>query len=325
MLAATITRPGGPEVLELREAPIPEPAAGQILVRVRSFSLNRADLLQCRGHYPAPPGWPQDIPGLEYAGEVEKLGPDVEGVAVGNRVMGIVGGGAYAEYVTTPADHAVPIPEKMPYEEAAAIPEAFITAFDALERIAVKTGEWVLVHAVGSGVGTAAVQLIKVRDALCVGTSRTPSKLERAVKLGMDGGVDSSREELVPAVKQITARGTDAAVDLVGGTLFNQTLEAMVERGRVILVGLTAGRTAELDLSVILRKRLRIEGTVLRGRSYEEKSAVTKAFIDMTLPLFSMGKLSPVVDRAFSLEEVSAALSYLESNASFGKVVVRVG
>lgn len=325
MLAVTITRPGGPEVLELRETPKPEPAAGQILVRVRSFSLNRADLLQCRGHYPAPPGWPQDIPGLEYAGEIEALGRDVEGVAVGDRVMGIVGGGAYAEYLTTPAGHAIPIPEKMPYEEAAAIPEAFITTFDALERLAVKPAEWVLVHAVGSGVGTAAVQLIKVRDAFCVGTSRTPSKLERAVKLGMDGGVDSSREELLPAVKQITAGGTDAAVDLVGGIQFRQTLEAMVERGRVILVGLTAGRSAELDLSVILRKRLRIEGTVLRGRSNEEKSAVTKAFTDTTLPLFSMGKLCPVIDRVFSLEEVSAAHSYLESNASFGKVVVRVG
>ena len=325
MRAVVITRPGGPEVLEVREVPTPEPSTGEILVHVRAFALNRADLLQCRGFYPAPPGWPQDIPGLEYAGEVESIGPEVTGLSVGDRVMEIVGGGSYAEYVVTPASHAMLIPEEMSYENAAAIPEAFLTAFDALERLEVAYGEWVLVHAIGSGVGTAAVQLIKARDARCVGTSRTAAKLERASRLGMDAGINSQDEDLVPAVRAVVANGADCAVDLVGGPMLSQTLEALTDRGRLILVGLTGGNRAELDLGVVLRKRLRLEGTVLRGRSNEEKSALTRAFVETVLPLFLAGKLSAVVDSTFILEEIRAAHEYLASNVAFGNVVVQIG
>ena len=219
----------------------------------------------------------------------------------------------------------MPIPEGMPFDDAAAIPEAFITAYDALERLEVVAGEWVLVHAAGSGVGTAAIQLTKARNALCLGTSRTPTKLDRDAKLGMDAGIDSQVENLVPAVRNITAGGVECAVDLVGGALFPQTLDALYNRGRLILVGLTAGSRVELDLGVILRKRIRIEGTVLRGRSDHEKSALIQAFVTTILPLFSSGRLSPVVDRTFLMEEIRAAHEYLQSNVTFGNVVVRVG
>ncbi len=324
MKAAIITRPGGPEVLEIRDVPKPEPSAGQVRVRVHAFALNRADMLQCRGAYPAPPGWPQNIPGLEYAGEIETVGPDVENIAVGDRVMGLVGGGSYAEYVVTPALHTMPIPDVLSFEHAAAIPEAFITAYDALERVALASGEWVLVHAVGSGVGTAVVQLAKARGANCVGTSRTPRKLERATEFGMDTGIDSTKDDLVSVVQRVTGSGVHTAVDLIGGEQFTQTLNAMAPRGRLVLVGLTAGRRADIDLGVLLSKRLRIEGTVLRSRSEDEKTEITRAFVDANLSMLANGVLTPVVDRVFDIADVRLALQHLEANVSFGNVVVRV-
>ncbi len=274
--------------------------------------------------YPAPPGSPPDIPGLEHAGEVDAVGPGVDGVAVGDRVMGIVGGGSYAEYLITSATHVMPIPAGLSFDEAAAIPEVFITAYDALERAGLTAGEWVLVHAVASGVGTAVVQLARAWNARCIGTSRTQAKLERVAELGMDAGINSVNEDLVRAVRQVTGEGAPVVVDLIGGALFPQTLEAMAPRGRLILVGLTAGWRAELNLSVITRKRLRIEGTVLRSRSEEEKTAVTHSFTEAVLPLFAAGRLHPVVDRVFSFEEIRAAHEYLETNQSFGNVVVRI-
>jgi NADPH2:quinone reductase len=322
--AVVIREPGGPEVLELREVPTPEPGPGQVRVRVHAFGINRADLLQRRGLYPAPPDSPADIPGLEYAGEVDAAGDGVEGVAAGDRVMGIVGGGSYAEYVLTPASHVTPIPGGLSPVDAAAVPEVFITAHDALERLAVVQGEWVLVHAVGSGVGTAAVQLIRERGARCIGTSRTAAKLDRAKSLGMEAGVDTTTEELAATVQRITEGGAQAAIDLIGGSGFPATLDALAHRGRLILVGLTAGRRADVDLGVILRRRLRIEGTVLRSRSSDEKTQVVQSFRHAVLPLFDGGRIHPVVDRVFDFDEVADAHVYVESNVSFGKVVVRI-
>lgn len=324
MRAIFVTQPGGPEVLEIRDVPMSEPGQGQIRVRVCAFGLNRADLLQRRGLYPAPPGSPPDIPGLEHAGEVDAVGSGVDCVAVGDRVMGIVGGGSYAEYLITSAAHVMPIPAGLSLDEAAAIPEVFVTAYDALQRVGLAADEWVLVHAVGSGVGTAVVQLAKAWNARCIGTSRTQAKLERVAELGMDVGIDSVNEDFVHAVRQATGGGAHAVVDLIGGAQFPQTLEAMAPRGRLILVGLTAGWRAELDLSVITRKRLRIEGTVLRSRSEEEKTALTQSFTDAVLPLFAARRLHPVLDRVFSFDEIRAAHEYLESNQSFGSVVVRI-
>lgn len=324
MRAVVITQPGDPAVLALEQVADPEPGPGQVRVRVAAFGLNRADLLQRRGMYPAPPGWPQDIPGLEYSGEVEALGPQVTEVALGDRVMGIVGGGSYAEYVLTPAVHAMPVPAGMSLVDAAAIPEVFVTAHDALERLGVASDEWVLVHAVGSGVGTAAVQLIAARRARCIGTSRTAAKLARAAELGMQVGVDLTSEDLPAAVRHHTGEGAHAALDLVGGKLFSATLESLRSRGRLILVGLTAGRQVDLDLSVILRKRLRVEGTVLRARSVEEKEQLCRSFTRSIVPLFESQRLRVVIDRVFPLEQVREAHGYLESNVSFGKVVVQV-
>lgn len=324
MRAVVISRPGGPEVLEVREVPAPVAGSGQIRVRVRAFGINRADLLQRLGRYPAPPDAPPDITGLEYAGEVDAVGGDVSGIAAGHRVMGIVSGGAYAEQVLTPAAHALPIPPDLSFEEAAAIPEAFLTAHDALEQLDVRGGEWVLIHAVGSGVGTAAVQLVRARGARSLGTSRTRAKLERAAALGLDAGLDAKPQELAAAVRRVTPRGAEAALDLVGGPMFAATLGALAPGGRVIVVGLTAGARTEVDLGLILRQRLRIIGTVLRTRSTSEKTLLVQSFTRHVLPLFSNGRVRPVLDRIFAFDDTRRAHEYVETNANFGKVVVRV-
>ena len=310
--------------LTLREVPQPECGSGLVRVRVRAVGVNRADLLQVGGTYPAPADAPPDIPGLEFAGEVEELGEGVQWPAAGDWVMGIAGGGAYAEYVVVPADHLAPVPRGMGLEQAAAVPEAFVTAHDTLERLGVVALEWVLVHAVGSGVGLAALQLVKLRGARCIGTSRTAEKLERSVIFGMDAGVNTSSEPLAPAVRAVSGDGAHAAVDLVGGRLFPQTLEAMRPRGRIVLVGLTAGRRAEVDLGVVLNRRLRIEGTVLRSRSREEKAQAVAAFRDAVLPALGTGQVRPVVHATLAFADAPAALSMVERNENFGKVVLRL-
>src|SRR3954447_8641361 len=219
MRAVVIARVGGPEVLEVRDVPPPVPQGDQVLVRVGACGLNRADLMQMRGHYPAPPGVPAEIPGLEYAGVVEALGPTATGpVRVGDRVFGIVGGGGMAERLVTPERMAVPIPENLSLEEAAAVPEALLTAHDALETQAgLRPGERVLIHAVGSGVGTAACQLAHAMGCTVFGTSRTASKLERAAEYGLDVAIDASREEFAEVVRDRTGgAGVDAVIDFIG-------------------------------------------------------------------------------------------------------------
>lgn len=324
MKAVVIARAGGPEVLELRDTPMPEPAAGEILVRVRAAGINRADLLQRVGQYPAPPGSPANIPGLEYAGEVAALGTGAAAWKVGDRVMGLVPGGAYAEFVSTHEALAVRVPASWSFEEAAAVPEAFMTAHDALVRqMLLQPGERVLIHAVGSGVGTAALQLARAIHARTFGTSRTALKLERARALGLEVAIDSSREDFVEVVKRETeGAGVDVVLDLVGGPTLAGNLQALVRGGRMIVVGLTGGRSATIDLGAVLSKRLTIVGTVLRARPLQEKVAVTAAFAREVLPLLEAGMVLPVLDGSYPLGEAAAAHRRLESNDVFGKLVL---
>ncbi len=327
MRAIVIEGKGGGEVLHVREVPTPEPRGEQIRVRVRAAALNRADLMQARGMYPAPPGSPADIPGLEYAGEVDALGPDVIGpLKVGDRVFGIVGGGGEAEYVLTHERMAVPIPPDLDFVEAAAVPEAFITADDALlARGQLEPGGRVLIHAVGSGVGTAAVQLARAMGCTVYGTSRTGGKLERARGLGLDHGIDTSTEDFAAAVASRTrGAGVDVVIDFLGGPALAGNLAALKTRGRLVLVGLLGGTNAPLDLNVMLRKRLTIVGTTLRARPLEEKIAATRGFAERVVPWLAGGVVRPVVDSAFSLEEVREAQARMASNEVFGKVVLRL-
>lgn len=325
MRAVVITEPGTPDVLRLLDVPDPEPGPDEILVRVEAAGVNRADLLQRQGHYPAPPDAPQDIPGLEYAGVVDAVGPAVSGWSRGDRVMGLAAGGACAEYVAVPAAEAMAVPEGMSADVAAAIPEAFITAHDALRtRLGLRPDETVLIHAVGSGVGTAALQLAKAWGARVLGTSRTPWKLERARALGLDEAIHADDGVFADAVLSATGgRGADAVVELVGGAYVEEDMRCITTLGRIVVVGLTGGRSARLDLGVLLRKRLTLTGTVLRSRSRAEKAAATRAFVDDGLALLADGEIGPPIHEVIPMAEVARAHRLLESNETFGKVVVR--
>jgi len=324
MKAIVITRPGGPEVLVQEDRPVPEPGPGEIRVRVHASALNRADLLQRRGMYPAPPGAPADVPGLEYAGEVDAAGPGSGLWAVGNRVMGIVGGGGHSEYVVVHEREAIRIPQNLGFEEAAAVPEAFLTSYDALFRqLDVKVGERVLIHAVGSGVGTAALQLARAAGAEVLGTSRSAEKLERARELGLETGIDTSKEDLAEAVNQATyGSGVHALLDLVGGKLLEASLRVLALRGRAVVVGTTAGTKAEIDLGLLLRRRIHIFGTVLRSRPLEEKIALAREFSGAVLPLVSSARIRPVVDTVYPFADIRKAHERMEANDTFGKIVL---
>lgn len=324
MRAIVITRPGGPEVLAEEERPVPEPGPAEVRVRVRAAGLNRADLLQRRGGYPAPEGVPADVPGLEYAGEVDAVGRGAGLWAVGNRVMGIVGGGGHAEYVCVHEREALRVPHNLSWEEAAAVPEVFLTAYDALFRqLDMQVGERLLVHAVGSGVGTAAVQLARAAGIFTLGTSRTPAKLRRVHELGLDVGIDSSAESWAERVEEATAReGVSAILDLVGGDYLADNLRVLSPRGRIIVVGTLAGARVELDLGMLLRKRAQLVGTVLRSRPLEEKIALARDFSSSVLPLLASGRVRPVLETVLPFAEVREAHRLMEENRTFGKVVL---
>jgi len=323
MRAVVIREPGGPDVLELREVPAPFPRPGDVRVRVSAFGLNRADVLQRLGRYPVPPGYPPDIPGLELAGEVDAVGEGVERWRVGDRVMGVVGGGGYAEGVCAPAETLVRVPEELDDLQAAAVPEVFMTAFDAVfGQEALRQGETLLVHAVGSGVGTAAVQLAVLAGARTIGTSRTPEKLERAAALGLEHGLlaDEAWPERVTALTW--GAGVDVILDLVGAPYLAGNLRVLAECARWIVVGVTGGAKAEIDLRVLMGRRASIRGTVLRARVVEEKAALARAFEAHVLPGFEDGRLAPVVDRVFPADEAAAAHRYMEENRNFGKILL---
>jgi NADPH:quinone reductase len=328
MLAVKIVSEGEGR-LEVCEVRRPAARADRVRVRVRAAGLNRADLLQKRGRYPAPPGVPADIPGMEFAGEVEQTGEDVRAWRVGQRVFGITGGGAQAEYTVVPESHLAEIPEALSFEEAACVPEVFITAHDALfTQGRLRTGERVLVHAAGSGVGTAALQLARAAGAGAVyGTARTAAKLERARAFGMDEGVVVSEDPraFAEAVRAWTkGAGVNVVLDLVGASYLDANLDALAARGRLLLVGTLGGASAPLDFRRVMGKRLRITGTVLRARTTEEKAAAVRRFAAEVVPLLARRSVRPVLDSTFALEDVSAAYARLESNETFGKVVLGV-
>ena len=326
MRAVLIAKPGGIGVLELREVPRPEPQAHEVLVRVRASALNRADILQRRGLYPAPPGVPPDIPGLEFAGEIHAIGSSVSLCKVGQRVIGLVGGGAHAEYLVAHERTVAEAPSNLSWPELAAIPEAFITAHDALwVQAGLRPGERVLIHAVASGVGLAALQLSCAMRAYAFGTSRTAEKLQRAMQFGLPSGFAvpaSPTSEDVERWKQ--AGDYQVVLDLAGGAYTNASIQALSSRGRIVLIGTMAGSKAEIDLGLMIHKRVRIISTALRARPIEEKIAVTRSFASEVLPFFNSGVLRPIVDSEFRLEDIADAHKRMESNETFGKIVLRV-
>jgi NADPH2:quinone reductase len=329
MRAVVISAHGGLEGIAVGEVePPPSPVADRVRVRVHAAGLNRADILQRRGNYPAPLGYPQNIPGLEFAGEVEAVGDAVSSWKIGNRVFGLTAAGAQAELVIVPESNLAPIPAELDWTEAGAMPETFITAHDALfTRGALHMGERVLVHAAASGVGTAAIQLAYAAGAIVYGTSRTRDKLERLgdlnVRLDASVAVGDTPANFVQAVQKWTEGvGVDVILDLVGGNYFPANIDALASRGRIVCVGTMAGTKSEIDLGLLLRKRAVVVGTMLRSRSIEEKAEATRRFASAVLPLVSRGMIRPVIDRVYRLDEIREAHKRMESNAGIGKIVL---
>jgi NADPH:quinone reductase len=324
MKAVYIKEFGGAENIELREvADPPKPTARQVLVNVRAAGLNRADIMQRLGRYPPPEGFSPNIPGLEFAGEIVDVGDDVSMLKPGDRVFGITAGETQAEYLLVDESVAATIPDNLNFIEAAAVPEVFITAHDAVfTQCNLRSGEWLLVHAVGSGVGLAALQLAKANGVFVAGSSRTEEKLERCRDFGLDLPLLTRVPVFADAVKAASGGGANVILDLVGGNYFPENLNSLAVRGRIILVGLTAGRKSEIDLGQALSKRAKIIGTVLRARSTEEKAAAIQAFVYEVVPLLADGRVRPNLDRVFPASDIQDAHRYLESNESFGKVVI---
>jgi putative PIG3 family NAD(P)H quinone oxidoreductase len=317
--------------LEPAERPVPDPLPDEVVVRVHGAGLNRADLAQRAGHYPAPPGVPADVPGLEFAGVVERVGANVRGVAKGTRVFGITAGGAQAEYVAVPASHCARVPDGLDLVAMGGVPEAFITAHDALiTQGRAGAGDWVLVHAVGSGVGTAGLQLAKALDMRVAGTARTADKLERCRALGLDVALEPPTnadgaldvDALAWSIMEATDGGIDVTLDLAGGDYVAVDINAAKPLGRIILIGMMAGGSATLPVGALLAKRLTMIGTLLRPRSVEAKAAATAAFVRDVVPLLADGRIAPVIEAVVPLERASEAYELLASNGTFGKVIL---
>ena len=324
MRAAIITRPGGPEVLEIQQVETPEPEGDLVRVRVRASGVNRADLLQRAGGYPAPPGAPSNIPGLEFAGEVDAVGPLARTWKPGQRVMGLAGGGAQAEYILAHEGLLVEIPDNLDFVQAAGVPEVFMTAHDALfTQAGLQMGERVLIHAVGSGVGTAAIQLARAAGATTFGTSRTPAKLESARVLGLD--VALSDANFADEIHRLTNnKGVHVIIDFVGAAYIEQNLQALGLWGRIVFLATMGGTQASVNLGLLMQKRISLRGVTLRTRTLEEKLAVTRRFATHVLPLLAGGRVRPIIEQAYTLEQISEAHRAMGENRNFGKFVITI-
>lgn len=324
--AVRITTPGGPEVLALGELEVRDPGFGEVRIDVAAAGVNRADTLQRRGFYPAPSGVPADVPGLEYAGVVAALGEGVHEVRVGDRVMGIVAGGAMATQLVVHARETIPIPSALAFAEAAALPEVFLTAYDAVVlQAGLVSGDVLLVHAIGSGVGTAALQLARALGARTLGTSRTQAKLACCESLGLGAadGLLVTDGKFAERVQRATGdRGADIVLDGVGASYLEEDVRALASGGRLVVIGLLGGANGALPLGMLLQKRARVIGSVLRSRALEERCALAQVFARRLLPLFESRALRPVIDAVLPMSEVQEAHRRMESNETFGKLVL---
>ena len=324
MKAIVISTPGAPEVLTLGEVPEPVPGEREVLIDVRAAALNRADLLQRRGVYPAPPGASAGL-GLECAGVVRALGPGTSAAKVGDRVMALLPGGGYAERVAVHEQLTLPIPAALDFKQAAAVPEAFLTATEALFELGrTQPGEWVLVHAAGSGVGSAAVQLARLAGARVIATTSL-GKRAAVEALGPDRVVARDSEDFSAVALELTAgRGVDVVVDLVGAAYLQKHGECLGVLGRHVIVGLVGGARAELDLGRVLMRRHQLLGLVMRTRPLADKIAVVERFRRKWLHRLEDGSLRPLVDSVFALADAPAAHRRMEANENVGKIVLEV-
>ena len=326
MRAVVLRSHGGPEVLAIEEVPDPVPGPDEVLVDIRATALNRADLLQRMGLYANPYPEAYEIPGLEFAGRVCAVGARVRLWSPGALVMAITGGGAYAERITMHERQLMAVPGAVGLDDAAAIPEVYLTAWDALVvQGGLTSGRWALIHAGASGVGTAAIQIAKAIGAR-VAVTCSAAKVEACIALGADAAIDYGVQDFVVETRRITGgRGADVILNVIGGEYVNRNIEAVAVQGRIMQVGMMGGGSPPVAVGSMLVKRLSLIGTVLRARPVEEKIALTQRFTREVLPLFETGALKPVIDSRFALADVAAAHERMANNANVGKILLDVG
>ena len=323
MSVVEIAAPGGPEQLVLKTRPLPQPAAGEVLVRVAAAGVNRPDVMQRQGRYPPPPG-ASDLPGLEISGEIVRLGPGVSGLEIGDRVASLLPGGGYAAYAVTAAPLCMPIPAGLTMVEAAAIPETYMTVWTNLfERGRCKAGDTVLIHGGTSGIGTTAIQLAAARGARVFATAGSPQKARFCESLGAERGIEYHSEDFVAVIRAATAGyGIDVTLDMVAGSYVQRNLDVAAVEGRIVIISMLGGSRAEINMNTILPKRLTLTGSTLRARTVTQKAAVAEAMQRNVWPLLEAGRVKPVIHQTFPLAQASDAHRLMESSAHIGKIVL---
>ncbi|MCG9128773.1 NAD(P)H-quinone oxidoreductase [Candidatus Poribacteria bacterium] len=325
MKAVIRTGDGGTDVLKIADIPPPKPTETQLLIDVKATALNRADLIQRRGGYPPPPG-ESEILGLEIAGTVSDLGKNTQGFNIGDRVFGLVGGGGYAEKAVIDYRMAMHVPSNWNFEEAAAVPEVFFTANENIFTLGQLTdGETILIHAGGSGVGTAGIQIAHHAGAQVYVTAGTTEKINKCIELGAKDGVNYKEVDFTEEINRLTnGDGVDVVLDFIGAEYLQRNLSILKTKGRLLQVGLISGSESDINLGIVMRKRLKIIGSVMRPQSLEEKIAITQRFVERWLPELKTGTLQPIIDIVFPLELVKDAHEYMEANRNFGKILLKI-
>jgi len=325
MRAITISEPGGPAVLVLSEVPDPEPAAGEVVIKVAAAGLNRADLMQRQGFYPPPPGAPP-YPGLECAGRIAALGAGVIGWRVGDEVCALLAGGGYAELVAVPAGQLLPLPEGISIHNAASLPEAACTVYSNVVQLCHLTaGETLLIHGGASGIGTLAIQLARALGARVACTAGSSAKLEQCRALGAELAIDYTSEDFVAAIGEFTGgRGADVILDIVGAAYLERNVQALAADGRLVIIGMQGGARAEFDINALLRKRGSVHATTLRARPADQKAAIVAAVRQHVWPLVAAGQIRPVIAHILPLAEASRAHELMEAGQHVGKILLTV-
>lgn len=325
MIAIEITEPGGPEKLVPTRRHVPQPASGEILIKVAAAGVNRPDCLQRQGSYPPPPG-ASDLPGLEVAGHIVALGESVNSWSIGDEVCALLTGGGYAEYCTAPALQCLPVPTGLTLQQAAALPETLFTVWsNVFERAHLQPGESLLVHGGASGIGTTAIQLAKALGSRVFATVGGSEKIQPCLDLGADRVINYREEDFVQVIKEITqGQGVDVILDMVGGDYVQRNLSALAVEGRLVFIAFLRGTRMELNLAPVMMKRLTITGSTLRARPVAHKAPIARALREVVWPLLGSGAIHPMIDRIFPLTEAAAAHALMESNQHVGKILLQV-
>ena len=324
MKAIIITQPGAAEVLQVVERPIPAFTADEVLVKVLAAGVNRPDVAQRKGHYPPPAGAPVDIPGLEIAGIITQTGANVSRWKVGDKVCALVIGGGYAEYCNVPAGQCLPIPDNLSVTEAASLPETFFTVWsNVFDRAKLQPGETLLVHGGGSGIGVTAIQMAKALGSTVYVTAGSDDKCQFCEALGADKAINYKQEDFSEAINRLTnGKGVDVVLDMIGGDYTPLNLKSLADEGRLVMINTMKGKDVQVDLSMVMRKRLTITGSMLRSRDTSFKTAITEKLEKNIWPLLRSGQIKPVIYKVFPAGEAARAHALMESSSHMGKIIL---